>query len=517
MKPLVCLYCEGSDSKIVVVTKENDQIKILRAASVDIMGSQQSASEMGAESVQMIAEESGIQIDSAGGANLNIQGFSSGGVFESLVNAEMRGIKLHKCEFIPVLTEPSIFYQTIPKKITGAQVITDVLKSTIIQSDRPFDRNNVGVTQLADGNSLASFLAQEVPCFRVINSLAKYNGKRVYNLTSVKSAELSLAYYVAKKKKFFPDDYSLIVYIGKEYSKLIFLQGRKLKHIGATLDLGTSNLHTYDVYFSKILLEMENGGIPNLDNIVVCGEDDSENLVLSFYGTFPEANVSKLDFDNVDVSALSEDSRTKISSFSVPFAAAIEFLDEIAKETTGINLLPKYIKEEQKIFQFGWHGYLVLPLLFFVAFYFTTNILNKQIEINKVESEIQFQTILKRQNLSTLMEIDNLTARINNFDQTQAILDSASSGTGIWNKLLFNLSGFVGKKKSFWVRNIVLPDSAVVTVDGHSINRKVLTEFAGELQSSILQNITYEPIRDKDAFRFMLTIRKEELLRALHE
>jgi len=517
LKPLVCLYCEGSDSKIIVVTKENDQVKILRAASVDVLGSQQSASEIGAESVQMIAEESGIQIDAGGGANLNMQGFTTGGVFESLVNAEMRGIKLHKCEFIPVLTEPSIFYQTIPKRITGAQTKTDTLKSTVIQSDRPFDRSNVGLTSLADGNSLASFLAQDVPCFKMISGLAKYNGKRVYRLTSVKSAELSLAYYVAKKKKFFPDDYSLIVYIGKEYSKLIFLQGRKLKHIGATLDLGTANLHTYDVYFSKILLEMENGGIPNLDNIVVCGEDDSENLILSFYGTFPEANVSKLDFDNVDVSALNEDARTKISSFTVPFAAAIEFLDELSKETKGINLLPAYIKEAQKVFQFGWHGYLVLPLLFFAAFFITTNILNEQIEINKVASEIQFQTILKRQNLSTLMEIENLTARINNFDQTQAILDSAASGTGIWNKLLFNLSDFVGKKKSFWVRNIILPDSAVVTIDGHSINRKVLTEFATGLQTSILQNITYEPIREKDAFRFVLTIKKAELLRALHE
>ncbi|MFA6598305.1 MAG: hypothetical protein WCS69_11315 [Ignavibacteriaceae bacterium] len=517
MKPLVCLYCEGSDSKIVVVTKENNQIKILRAASVDVLGSTQTASEANAESVQMIAEESGIQIDSGGGANLNMQGFSSGGVFESLVNAEMRGIKLHTCEFIPVLTDPSIFYQVIPKRLTDIKVKTDVLKETIIQSDRPFDRSNVGITDLADGNSLASFLAQEVPCFKVINSLAKFNGKRVYKLTSVKSAELSLAYYVAKKKKFFPDDYSLIVYIGKEYSKLIFLQGRKLKHIGATLDLGTANLHTYDVYFSKILLEMENGGIPNLDNIVVCGEDDSENLVLSFYGTFPEANVSKLEFDNIDVSALSEDARIKISSFSVPFAAAVEYFDELSKETKGINLLPRYVLEEQKVFQFGWHGYLVLPLLFLTAFYFTLNILNKQNEINKLKSEIQFQTELKRQNLSTLMAIDNLTARINNFDQTEAILDSASTGTGIWNKLLFNLSDFVGRKKSFWVRNIILPDSAVVTIDGHAINRKVLTEFASRLQSASLQNITYDPIREQDAYRFMLTIKKEELLKARHE
>jgi hypothetical protein len=49
---------------------------------------------------------------------------------------------------------------------------------------------------------------------------------------------------------------------------------------------------------------MENGGITSLDNIIVCGEDDSENLILSFYGTFPEANVSRLEFDDVDISQL---------------------------------------------------------------------------------------------------------------------------------------------------------------------------------------------------------------------
>ncbi len=132
-----------------------------------------------------------------------------------------------------------------------------------------------------------------------------------------------------KGKNSFPDDNSLIVYIGKEYSKLIFLQGRKLKHIGSTLDIGTLNLHTYDVYFSKILLEMENGGISSLDNIIVCGEDDSENLILSFYGTFPEANVSRLEFDDLDLSVLDDKTKEIFSSYSVPIAVANDYFDDI--------------------------------------------------------------------------------------------------------------------------------------------------------------------------------------------
>ncbi len=51
---------------------------------------------------------------------------------------------------------------------------------------------------------------------------------------------------------------------------------------------------------------MENGGVPRLDNVVLCGDDRSENLVLSFYGTFPEANVTELKFDIFDVVDLNE-------------------------------------------------------------------------------------------------------------------------------------------------------------------------------------------------------------------
>jgi hypothetical protein len=250
------------------------------------------------------------------------------------------------------------------------EIINDVLESKNIN----VDKGSIDYVELSDKALLSVFVAGDIRCVDLINSLARQRGKRSFKIPTIKSADISLAYYVAKRKKFFPDDHSLIVYIGKEYSKLIFLQGRRLKHIGTTLDIGTQNLHTYDVYFSKILLEMENGGISSLDNIVVCGEDDSENLILSFYGTFPEANVSRLEFDDVDLSALDEETREKFSMFSVPVAIATDYFDELSKEHQGIHILPKSIKEEQKAFQFSWHSYAILPLLFIAAFFITTSI-----------------------------------------------------------------------------------------------------------------------------------------------
>ncbi len=67
---------------------------------------------------------------------------------------------------------------------------------------------------------------------------------------------------------------------------------------------------------------------------------------------------------------------------------ATDYYDEQDKEYKGINLLPKYVKEDQKIFQFSWHGYVILLLLFAAAFFITQQILSNNKEINKLETEI---------------------------------------------------------------------------------------------------------------------------------
>ena len=346
MKPLVCLYCEGNDTKLAVVSKEKDssKIKVLRTVSASILPS----------STDLEADATGISVE---GDSLDIDGIDETASIEgdldssslSEINEALKDLNLSKYSFVPALAEPAIYYHQFegqrPSK--DAKLKQEIVNEILDSKNINVDKASLDYIELADKSLLSVFIVGEVACISLVNSIAQQHNKRHYQIPTIKSSDLSLAYYVAKRKKFFPDDNSLIVYIGKEYSKLIFLQGRKLKHIGTTLDIGTQNLHTYDVYFSKILLEMENGGISSLDNIVVCGEDDSENLILSFYGTFPEANVSRLVFDDLDLSELDEETREDFSTFTIPISVAADYYDEQQQEHQGINVLPKYVKEEQ--------------------------------------------------------------------------------------------------------------------------------------------------------------------------
>jgi len=348
MKPILCVFCEGNDTKIVAVEKEKDKIRILKAASYNVVQPAVEVAEgitdlkVGAEEVSFEDFQKSLPVP---------EGINSSNL--ALISTSLKNINLSQAFFIPALTEPSLHYHVYEgSKINkSSKVVQDIINDIYETKNITIDKDELSYVELVDKSLLAVFLNGEIGCVKLINSLAEYNGKKYFKIPTLKSAEISLAYYIARKRKFFPDDQSLIVYIGKEYSKLIFLQGRKLKHIGATLDIGTANLHTYDVYFSKILLEMDNGGISSLDNIIVCGEDDSENLILSFYGTFPEANVSRLEFEEFDSSVLDHETQESISAYSIPISILSEYFDDQTQKG-------RIFKHQAHNFFYRWAGFL---------------------------------------------------------------------------------------------------------------------------------------------------------------
>jgi hypothetical protein len=503
MKPIVCVFCEGNDTKIAVVEKEKEKIRVLRTGSYNVV---QAPVEVAAGIANLRVDTDDLSFEDLEKDSpiSDVEVVSTSGL--ALISTSLKGINLNNSVFIPVLTEPSLHYHVYEGSKLGksAKFTQDLINDIYQTKNITLSKDELGYVELADKSSLVVFLKGEISAVKLINSLAGYNGKRFYKIPTLKSAEVSLANYVSKKKKFFPDDQSLIVYIGKEYSKLIFLQGPKLKHIGATLDIGSTNLHTYDVYFSKILLEMDNGGITSLDNIIVCGEDDSENLILSFYGTFPEANVSRLEFDGINISLLSTEAQTSISAYSILLAIANEYFDDqTQKHTESINLLPRYIKEEQKVFQFAWHGYAILPLLFGATFFLTLQILMNNKKVDELEKEIAQQTVLLRQNQEILGRIAELESKISGFGQTQTILDSASVGTGVWSKLTEHFSDFFGAKQNIWLTKVGA-EANNISLEGFALSKLSPTEFAYSIDGSELKGIFFESIREENAYRYNL-------------
>jgi len=509
LKQVVCLYCEGTDAKIAVLSKDKDGICVHRVSSLTVSRNIQSASKK-----EVMVELNDKEME----ADLSFDNLDSVSTFDSgiedksdveILNEALQNFKLNKMLFIPVVTEPIVNYHSYegPKDENKKKLIQNVIKDLLSAKGISVTEDLIDITETNEKSTLGVFLEGDIPCVGLINQLANLNKRRYYKIPTIKTAELSLAYYVSKSTKFFPEDNSLIVYIGKEYSKLIFLEGQNLRHIGSPLDIGTKNLHTYDVYFSKILLEMENGGIPKLDNIILCGEDRSENLILSFYGTFPEANVSELKFENFDINQLNEEDQKNLALYAIPISVGLDYFDELEKTHVGVNFLPKYIQENQKFLQFGWHSYTLMPFLFFAAFFLTFKTLSNIREMKELDFEIERLNQRQIENQALANQISPLESRINSFDATQKIIDDASLGAGLWNSSLGKISDFAETRRNFWVSKIEPVSKDEIKLTGYSLSRSVLTEFAELNRSSLLKNINYDPLREKNAFSYTLNLK----------
>lgn len=513
MKLIISIYSEGLELKVSVLERVKEKIIIKKTFEVSASGSSpvDTTDSLGNITDDAIISDD-LSFESLDSISEIDNSRDSSDTEISELASQLAEFDLSKAEFIPVITDPNLSFHIYEglvekdKKKTIEKIISEIYNSKGLL----LTKDQIDFISLDDKTHLCVFTEPNIACANLVNSVAGYNGKRYYKINSIKSAEIALSNYVSKTTKFFPEDYSLIIYIGSEFSKLIFLEGQNLKHIGATLDIGVQNLHTYDVYFSKILLEMENGGIPRLDNVIICGDDRSENLVLSFYGTFPEANVSELEFKMFDTQELSEDDKVKISSFAIPISSAYEYYAELDKELVGINILPKYIIENQKFFQFGWHSFVILPLIFIATFFFTYSILSNIQETKELDNKIFQLEQLAIQNENIISQMEPISKRISGFDNTQAILDSAMSGTEVWGKALEKVSNFVERRRNFWVSHLETRNADHVLVKGYSLSRNVLTEFAEYSNSSILQNVLYEPLREKNAFAFTLNFKLEE-------
>lgn len=504
MNSTAFIYCEGSEAKITVINRDKSgNIKVLAIASSaveNITGNFDPLSTLPTKQDEISFQESSFE-------SVDIQDDESNVKVIALASAIMQsGSK--KVDFVPILTEPNLIYHIYEgdiyeKKQDSLQALSDeILKSKNIVTQK----GSLDFVEISDDRLLATIIDGAVECLPLIKAVSQYVGKDQPKINVIKSAEISLAYYVSKIKKFREDEYSIIVYVGKEYSKLIFLKDNQIIHIGSTLDVGTSNLHTYDVYFSKILLEMETGNIPAINNIIVCGEDISENLILSFYGTFPEAEIERLNFESFDLTNLNETEKTIISSFSIPLAAAVDYFDNIDKKYSGINLLPKQILEERKFFQFSWHSLAILPLLFFVTVFLTVKILERRNELEVLSNKIIEKEEIIKNNQIIIEQIEMLEMRIANFGVITSKLDTLAIGRALLTTVADKISDFTSLKKNLWLTKIVWNDKKSFDIEGFSTSRNSITEFVNNIDGSSLKNISSETLRDRKIYRFNLTI-----------
>lgn len=488
MSSIACIYFEGNDSKLALFRKDNGVIKLVSADSLD------TSLAFTEKKGDLQSQASGKQNEIFGMDIMTEEMSSFNRSYLQKLNEFFVGEDLSKCKFIPVLTEPAVYYQKIrdSKDLAHINVTPNGKIDTIID-----------FVDLADGSKLAIYPSGQSNYLVAIDSLARMNNKKFLKIESVKCAEISLASYVSKRIQTKADETSLIIYIGKEYSKLLFLKGNKLFHIGSTLPVGKNSFNSHRVLVSKILLEMEHAGVNSIKRFVITGEDDSEDLILKIKDTFSVADVSMFKLRDVEVGKI--DSFSNLSNFIIPISVAEEYFDQLENNTKGINLLPSYVKEQQKPFHLAWHGYLLLVLSIVALGYFAYTIYSNIILSDVMQNNINRLVTIQQQNREAVEKIKSYENKIKNSGQTKIVLDQLSRGTGILSNQMWKLSNFTQQKDNIWISNLSYKNQDNLKIEGYTLNRFSARKLSDSYNSAILESIIFDPIREMRSFKFSIS------------
>lgn len=493
MKKLACIFFEGSDSKIVTFSKEKDKYKLLKARSIE--SSQ-------AFTLKKPSPSAGPNSELMYYDQISEEMLAYNNSYLQKVRDFFGGENLDNYEFIPILTEPGLHFQKIKSE-------SDLSSLNLSPKNRKKNKT-LDFINLSDNSKVAVYPSGQMNYLQAIDSLAKLSGKRNLKIAKVKCAEASLVNYIADKNKLDEKDNSLIIYFGKEYTKLLFMKGKQLLHIGSTLSVGSHSARINHVVVSKILFEREHASLISPNKIIICGEKINDEFSSLLSDSYPDAKISFLREKSDDTKIKNVDPITW-SSFTVPVAVAAEYLSETQNKYKGIDLLPPYIREQQKSFQLAWHGTTLLVALFAAVMFLTFQIYLNEFNLKKMDSEINSLILIKKQNQEIVDRIANLNSKIDNSAQTKLFLDKISSGSGLWGKNMEKLSDFANERRNIWIQNIKIDKTNPMIISGFSTSRWVLPELKRSYINSSLEFLHYEPMRERNTYEFNLKMSSSNL------
>ena len=487
MNTIACIYFEGNDSKVALFKKDNGEIKFVKGTSID-------TSLAFAEQKLRTQENKSKKLDSATDFEVLTDELTSyNRTYLQKLNEFFSGEDLSKCGFIPILTEPAIYFQKVndQKDLANLNITQNGKIETVID-----------FIDLADNGKLAVYVSGQTTYLTAIDLLARMNNRKFLKIEAVKSAEISLASFVIRKVHPKPDKMMLLLYVGKEYSKVIFIKGNKIHHIGSTLSVGKNSFNAHNVIVSKILLEMEHAGVNNVNNIAITGEDNSEDLISLMKESYPDTRITFLKSNLIDAKKI--DSLSIASAYMVPAAVAEEYFDQIENKTKGINLLPSYVKEQQKNIQLGWYGFLLIALIILSISFFAYTINTNYVRANVMDNEIRRLIFIQQQSSEDVAKIKRYERKIQNVDQTRMLMEKLSTGTGVISNQMEKLTTFVKAKDSLWISNLAYDQLHNLKIAGFTLSRPLVRHLSDSYDLSTLQSIIFDPIKNMRSFKFSI-------------
>jgi hypothetical protein len=408
------------------------------------------------------------------------------------------------------LGEPAVTYQEFENDfgLSGTKLKKRVITELSTTRSTPPAPDSLEIIPTAAGGILSVIREDGLHIYNLLSELRSFLGGRLPLVKVLDSADTGFMGLVRTSYELLDEEISVLVYVGHDFSRLIFMQGQNFLHFAPIISEGHGSTNIENTIYSRILLEQDNIALSRVDRIILAGESHKVNLLESIAPQFSRATVEYLKVPDLDLSAFDGQVGEQVSEYAIPIAVAWEALETKSKGLYNTNLIPMSIVEGQKVFKLAWHGWLsAAAIIASIVFFYTS--------IEKQSGEIHISRDLLKNKQSRLKDLDalkaneeNLKTEIAKYQLATTVYDSVAPGSDRWSRILHYLANSVEDLNSIWIYNNKRDDNNpnTLVISGRSIYRTRIPRLASVFERATLKAVRTTTIRDKIVYEFDLAV-----------
>lgn len=404
--------------------------------------------------------------------------------------------------------EPYVFYHPIEvqEKLKRDKVIARIVDE--LQATRSgISKEQV---KLLSTNSETSFVGvvreQDLPAVDLVMTARPFMGSRMPKINFVESSDIALVNLVKTNYPLKDDQVTVIVYVGVEYTRLIFMRGKNLFNIAPIISEGADSFSVQNTIYSRILLGQDNLSLPRIDEVILCGECKNFDIKGFLSSLLVGAEVDYLQLRRIDDSQLPAGGADLIPQYAVPIASATRAAVGKSKIYYEADLTPERVRESQKTFKLAWHGLLLAILVFGSTFFFTYNYAANQSDISRLRAEVAGKRAQASEVGVLKTQISDVQSQFGKYSTAIAIIDSLTPNTERWSTLLASLSTSVRDVGSMWLTDVHQMKGDIYSIEGLSVYRDRIPRFAERYPGSVLKKVAVADIRGKTVYDFQIDL-----------
>lgn len=509
-KLAVGIFVDGLSLQVACLAKSGKKIRLVDVQAVNLVVRLESSTVTGAKILEEIEGSEETRID-ANVENLSSDFILSGIGKEYQDNASVIVGVLNKYpkrryRIAISVPEPCIYYLTLEsnwnlkKSKLKSKIVEEISKGKTGETP---NQDAINYIEFPDGSVLVIVRDSRIFLIDLLDSVKKLIGGRLPRISFVETPEISLVNLVKLNYQFSQDTTTVIVYIGHEFSRLIFMKGNELYHISPLISEGVDSYNIASTIYSRLILEQDSLGLPVINNIILTGEAQATEVKEFLRGIFPEdVNIDYVKFANLSLgngnSLISKD----LPRFAVSIGSAWRTLETGREDLYAVDLTPLEVREGQKVFKLGLLGWLFLILLPFLTFQVTVKIAHLNDDLLEAQNELQRKKLELLELKNYQQKVEMAKQELSYYRSVLEVLDSMKVDTDIWSKFLEKISTEVGKIGKIWITDISASDSRTITIKGYSLYRNRIPRFSNAIGNATLTQVQVQEIRGKTVYRF---------------